>query len=76
MNQEINIEFVQGQIDKDNSGSITIDELRVFLSENDVSYLDMDVKEIMSELDKNNDGVITTEEFKDCFNKLLEKLEK
>jgi len=36
----------------------------------------MDVKEIMSELDKNNDGVITTEEFKDCFNKLLEKLEK
>jgi len=74
MNQEINIDFIYGQIDKDNSGSITIDELRVFLGENEVSYLDMDVKEIMSELDKNNDGVITAEEFKDCFNKLLDKL--
>lgn len=46
----------------------------MFLNENDVSYLDMDVKEIMGELDKNNDGVITADEFKSSFSKLIDKL--
>lgn len=70
----MNIDFIQQHIDKDNSGSINVEELKTFLQENDVTYLDMDVKDIMSELDKNNDGIITAEEFKMCFEKLLEKL--
>lgn len=46
----------------------------MFLNENDVSYLEMDVKQIMLEFDKNNDGVITADEFKSSFSKLMDKM--
>ena len=70
----MNIDFIYQHIDKDNSGSISIEELKTFLAENDVTYLDIDVKELMKELDENNDGDISNEEFKRCFEKILTKL--
>ena len=70
----MNIDFIYQHIDKDNSGSISIEELKTFLAENDVTYLDIDVKKIMKELDENNDGDISNEEFKRCFEKILTKL--
>ena len=70
----MNIDFIYQHIDKDNSGSISIEELKTFLAENDVTYLDIDVKELMKELDENNDGDISNEKFKRCFEKILTKL--
>lgn len=62
----MNIDFLFQHIDKDNSGTITIDELKAFMRDNDVSFLEIDAKTIMADLDQNQDGVITNEEFKVC----------
>lgn len=62
----MNIDFLFQHIDKDNSGTITIDELKEFMQDNDVSFLEIDAKTIMDDLDKNKDGVITADEFKEC----------
>lgn len=55
----MNIDYIFQHIDRDNSGTINTEELRLFLTENDVSWLELDIHTIMSELDQNNDGVIT-----------------
>lgn len=55
----MNIDYIFQHIDRDNSGTINTEELRLFLTENDVTYLDFDINTIMGELDQNNDGVIT-----------------
>jgi len=62
----MNIDFLFQHIDIDNSGTITIDELKAFMKDNDVSFLEIDAKTIMADLDQNQDGVITNEEFKVC----------
>jgi len=62
----MNIDFLFQHIDKDNSGTITIDELKAFMQDNDVSFLEIDAKTIMDDLDQNKDGVITADEFKEC----------
>lgn len=67
----INLDLIFDQIDKDNSKTIQMEELKEFIRENDVSYLDMDINTIMNELDKNGDGTITHEEFTSCFEKLI-----
>lgn len=71
----MNIDYIFNHIDKDQSGSINAEELKIFLSENDVSYLEVDVNTILKELDKNGDGVITQDEFKECFQLLLDRFE-
>ena len=44
--------------DKDNSGTITADELRHCLQSEDQTLTDNDVDKLIQEVDENNDGVI------------------
>jgi len=67
-----NLRAAFNMIDKDNSGTITVEELKaVFDShgEKDESLW----KEIMDEVDKNNDNVISFDEFMDVMTDLLKK---
>lgn len=59
INEQMNIDYIFHHIDSDQSGQINAEELKTFLAENDVSYLEVDVNAILQELDKNGDGVIT-----------------
>ena len=59
--------------DKDNSGMITIDELKsVFDTKNNKKDESLWV-EIMAEVDKNNDNEISLEEFMDAMTVMLKK---
>mmetsp|Transcript_20441 Transcript_20441/g.16889 ORF Transcript_20441/g.16889 Transcript_20441/m.16889 type:complete len:81 (-) Transcript_20441:84-326(-) len=74
-NSDMNIEFLFQHMDKDNSGTVTTEELKMFLADNDIAFLEIDSMSIMTELDKNKDGVITIDEFKESYWNLMEKLE-
>lgn len=64
-------------IDGDNSGLITIDELKAVFGGSHVDEKDENLwTEIMAEVDKNNDNQISFEEFTDVMTHLLKKQHK
>jgi len=76
LNETVHLAYIFEHIDKDNSGTIQLEELREFIKENDVSYLETDINSILHELDENGDGTLTLDEFCSCFDKLLNHLNK
>lgn len=49
--------------DKDNSGAISSDELKICLQSEDQTLTDEDVNALISEVDQNRDGLIDYKEF-------------
>ncbi len=61
-------------IDRDNSGMITIDELKAVFGGNHADEKDENLWiDIMKEVDKNNDNQISFEEFTDVMTQLLKR---
>ena len=59
-NSEENIARAFAYFDTDNSGYITVDELKKVIKENNV---DVDATNFLDEVDKNNDGRVDYDEF-------------
>lgn len=64
------------RVDKDNSGTITPDEVEELLTETyGFPPLEEEVKMFMDEFDLNNDGRVTMEEFKSALTRMRQKMD-
>lgn len=61
--QEQQIKQAFQYFDKDNSGTITMDELRLCLQSEDQTLTDDDINNLIQEVDENQDGQIDYQEF-------------
>mmetsp|Transcript_92957 Transcript_92957/g.201026 ORF Transcript_92957/g.201026 Transcript_92957/m.201026 type:complete len:102 (+) Transcript_92957:1107-1412(+) len=55
----VNMNYLFHKIDKDGSNTIILEELKDFINDNDVSFIEADIKQILTELDKNKDGTVS-----------------
>ena len=61
--QEKQIRQAFQYFDKDNSGTISADELRLCLQSEDQTLTDEEISKLIAEVDENNDGLIDYREF-------------
>jgi calcium-dependent protein kinase len=61
--QELQIKQAFQYFDKDGSGTISADELRVCLQSQDQTLTDDEINNMISQVDENQDGMIDYEEF-------------
>jgi calcium-dependent protein kinase len=69
---EQNLKMAFGFFDKDKSGKLSAEEIKIILG-NKNSHDNSQIKAIIDEVDTNKDGQISFEEFKDLMNKTLNK---
>jgi len=73
MNDEIMVEYIFTQIDKDNSGVISKSEIRKFFMEKQISLKNNELNDMIKRLDSDGNSNVSIYEFKQL---MIEELQK
>mmetsp|Transcript_99660 Transcript_99660/g.215047 ORF Transcript_99660/g.215047 Transcript_99660/m.215047 type:complete len:124 (+) Transcript_99660:293-664(+) len=67
------LSYLFGLVDKDGDNCISQAELEEFMSNNNVTYTNMDIIDVFNKIDKNGDKMITIDEFNEGMKEYLEE---